>query len=61
MQASAILFTMAKESDIQAANIIHHIEESLMKDDDSPEQWNETPPGADMQSDLCLVISDIWR
>ena len=42
LQASNILFPMAKESDIQAADIIHRIENDLNEKDDDNEL--KTPP-----------------
>ena len=45
LQASNILFTMAKESDIQATDTIHHIENELNEKDDDNEL--KTPLGSE--------------
>lgn len=50
---------MTKESDIQAADSIHHTRERELKDDDSPEQQIDTPPGADMQRTCVLWFKSL--
>ena len=45
---------MAKESGIQAANIIHHTENELNEEDDDNEL--KTPPS----SEKCTTIPELW-